>query len=122
MRWPWTKKTAVEALSATPSMPGPRACLATEKAVTDGFGVYYFWRSESCNEMDSGWIFAHGTEDDDYINDPNNSRVYDIDSIAHLHPEILPHLDGPVGAAFYWDGSKFLPDPLGSPENKPSLH
>ena len=122
MRWPWTKKTAVEARSQTLLMPGPQGCLANNKAITDGFGVYYFYRSEPCDEMDSGRIFAHGTEGDNYIDDPNNSRAYHIDTIARLHPEIVPHLNGPVGSAFYWDGSKFVPDPLGSPENAPSLH
>lgn len=72
--------------------------------------------------MDSGWIFTHGTEDDEYINNPAHSTIYHITTIMELRPEIIPHLNKPIGAAFYWDGSNFVADPLGSPDATPYVH
>lgn len=96
--------------------------MATKKAIEEGFGVYYMWRSVPCNTADSGWVFAHGTEDDGYMNDPSNSGVYHLATVAEVRPEIMPHLNKPVGSAFYWDGAQFVPDPLGSPGNASAVH
>lgn len=123
MRWPWSKKKAVSASGAQPGISeGPQGCLATKRAVEEGFGVYYMWRSPPCNTADSGWAFAHGSEDDDYMDDPTNSGVYHLATIAKDRPEIVPYLDEPVGSAFYWNGSSFVPDPLGPPDRTRSIH
>jgi hypothetical protein len=123
MGWPWSKKRSSSDSGAERGIPdGPQGCLATNKAIRDGFGVYYMWRSPPSNTADSGWNFAHGSEDDAYMNDPSNSGVYHLAIIIEERPEVLPHLDRPVGSAFYWDGSKFVPDPQGSPDSPPSVH
>jgi hypothetical protein len=126
MRWPWSKKeTSTDNRTAEPIIEGPLGCLASNKAIEDGFGVYYMHRSEPSSKyssMDSGWVFCHGTEDDEYVNNPSNWKPYRIETIAELFPGVVPHLNAPIGAAFYWDGSKFVPDPLGSPDHPPVIH
>jgi hypothetical protein len=123
MRWPWSKKEPVSASGEQPAISdGPQGCLATRKTIEDGFGVYYMWRSQPSNGADSGWTFAHGTENEGYMGDATNSRVHHLATIAKERPEIVPYLNEPVGSAFYWNGSKFVPDPLGSPDSRPSVH
>jgi len=98
--------------------PNRGGCMATKRAIKDGFGVSYIFRSEPSTKFrDSGWWFVHGTEDDSYMSDPTNFDVYDVNTIANFRPEIVPLLDEPIGSAFYWDGEKFIVDPLGSPRD-----
>src|SRR4051794_17361542 len=93
--------------------PGRGACTATKRAVVEGFDVSYIFRTDPSSKFpDSGWWFTHGTEDEDYMGDPTNFDIYDVNTIANFRPEIVPLLDEPVGSAFYWDGQRFVPDPL----------
>ncbi|AYL95562.1 DUF2185 domain-containing protein [Mucilaginibacter celer] len=73
-------------------------CLATDKITVDGLGVDYMYREDAHNELDSGWRFFSGTEDQAYVDDPNNTSVYDVNTIANYDPAIIPYLNLPVGA------------------------
>ena len=121
MRWPWSKKTEKPVIQRRVIGRG-EGCLISRKSTDDGFGVFYIDRSEPEHELDSGWCFSHGTEDESYVNTPSNWVPYHIDTAAELFPETKEHLKAPVGSAFYWDGSKFVPDPLGSPNMPPMIH
>ena len=68
-------------------------------------------------QPDSGWHFVHGTEDEAYMDNPQNFKIYDVNTIANYRPEIVPLLDEPVGSAFYWNGTSFVADPLGPPRD-----
>ena len=73
------------------------ACIATDKITVDGELVDYMTREEPQNELDSGWQFFSGTEDQEYIDNPDNSTIYDVNTIANYDPAILPYLDLPIG-------------------------
>jgi hypothetical protein len=66
----------------------------------DGCRVGYMYREEPDNSTDSGWRFLAGTESDDYMNEPDNFAIYDVNTIANYDPEIVPLLDAPAGAAY----------------------
>jgi hypothetical protein len=51
-------------------------------------------------EEDSGWRFMSGLESDEYLNDPDNLAIYDVNTIANYDPDIIPFLDAPIGSAF----------------------
>jgi hypothetical protein len=72
-------------------------CLATDKITVEGELVDYMIREEPFNEIDSGWQFFSGTEDQDYIDDPNNSSIYDVNTIANYDKAIIPYLNLPIG-------------------------
>jgi hypothetical protein len=72
-------------------------CVATDKITVDGELVDYMYREESNYEMDSGWRFFSGTEDQDYVDNPSNSAIYDVNTIANYDRAIIPYLDLPVG-------------------------
>ena len=72
-------------------------CLATDKITVDGLLVDYMYREDSDYEHDSGWRFFSGTEDQDYVDDPNNIMIYAVNTIANYDKAIIPYLNLPVG-------------------------
>jgi hypothetical protein len=72
-------------------------CIATNKITVEGELVDYMFRDEPNNDLDSGWQFFSGTEDQDYIDDPNNSAIYDVNTIANYDRAIIPYLNLPYG-------------------------
>jgi hypothetical protein len=72
-------------------------CIATDKITVDGELVDYMIREKPDNELDSGWQFFSGTEDQDYVDDANNSAIYDVNTIANYDKAIIPYLDFPIG-------------------------
>lgn len=72
-------------------------CFATDKITIEGELVDYMVREEPDNEYDSGWQFFSGTEDQDYVDNPNNTEIYDVNTIANYDRAIIPYLDLPIG-------------------------
>ena len=60
-------------------------------------------RSGAASNTDSGWRFFAGTEPQEYMNDPENMAIYDVNTLATYATEIVPLLDAPVGAAYERD-------------------
>lgn len=88
------KIKADEFIELVPSMGG---CFATDKITVDGLKVGYMYREEPEDQMDSGWRFFSGTEDQEYIDDPKNIMIYDVNTIANYDRAIIPYLDLPFG-------------------------
>lgn len=85
---------AHEIISLIPPMGG---CIATDKITVDGLKVDYMYRENPNNDLDSGWRFFSGTEDQDYVDNPDNSMVYDVNTIANYDKAIIPYLNLPYG-------------------------
>ena len=76
-------------------------CLAADRILVDGCKVGYMYREEPDeNWPDSGWRFFAGDEDDDYTNNPDNSGIYKLNTLANYDTEIIPFLSSPYGSAF----------------------
>jgi hypothetical protein len=73
------------------------ACFATDKITVEGMKVGYMYREESEEEMDSGWRFFSGTEDQEYVDDSNNTMIYNVNTIANYDRAIIPYLILPHG-------------------------
>jgi hypothetical protein len=58
------------------------------------------YREAPSNNVDSGWRFMSGFEDDEYMNDSGNHAVYDVNTIANYDQSIIPFLEAPVGSAY----------------------
>ncbi len=71
--------------------------IATDKITVEGEPVDYMIREEPMNEIDSGWQFFSGTEDQDYVDNPENSAIYDLNTIANYDKAIIPYLNLPIG-------------------------
>ena len=82
---------------------GPQGCIATDRIVVDGAPVGYCWREEpdpGDEAWDSGWRFTAGDESGAYMDDPDRSGIYALNTICNYDPDILPLLSAPVGAAY----------------------
>ncbi|HBB90504.1 MAG: hypothetical protein A2X22_00005 [Bacteroidetes bacterium GWF2_49_14] len=64
----------------------------------DGMKVGFMYREERMDKEDSGWRFLSGTETDEYLDDPENSKALAVNVVANLDPAILPYLKYKVGS------------------------
>jgi hypothetical protein len=72
-------------------------CIATDKITVEGELIDYMVRDEPNNDIDSGWQFFSGSEDQEYIDNPDNSAIYDVNTIANYDKAIIPYLHLPIG-------------------------
>ena len=82
---------------------GPQGCIATDRIVVDGAPVGYCYREEpdaGDEAWDSGWRFTAGDESDAYMDDPDRSGVYALNTICNYDPEVIPLLDSEPGTAW----------------------
>ncbi len=79
---------------------GYGGCIASDKITVEGLPVRFMYREKIDNPQDSGWRFLSGTESDEYMDNPNNHAVYDVNTIANYDQSILPLLKSPIGSVF----------------------
>ena len=93
----------------------PEGCLATDRITVDGVPVGYMYREEPDGDYpDSGWRFTAGDESDEYMDDPDNSGIYTLNTICNYDPDIIPLLHFPYGTVFYRDSDgNFRRDEVG---------
>jgi hypothetical protein len=80
--------------------PNRGGCIASDRITVDGEPVGFMYRDQPANELDSGWRMMAGDESEDYMDEPSNHEVYDLNTIANYDPDIVPLLDAPIGAEF----------------------
>lgn len=94
------KAFKLKAEEIRPLVTGYGACFATDMITVEGFPVRFMYREAPGNYIDSGWRFMSGFESDEYMDDPNNAEIYDVNTIANYDPAIIPLLDEPAGSVF----------------------
>lgn len=68
------------------------------KNIIDGKGLLtWMYREESTNQQDNGWRFLSDIDDQEYVNNPENSVVWDFNRIAEIEPAIIALYNYPVG-------------------------
>ena len=82
---------------------GANGCIATNRITVEGCNVGFCYREKSNGDWDSGWRFTAGDESDEYIDDPNNSGIYGLNTICNDDPDIIPLLHTPAPCAFERD-------------------
>lgn len=88
------KLAAGEIVRLIPPMGG---CIAPDTITVEGRKVKFMYRDTPGNDLDSGWHFFSGTETQEYLDNPENSTIYDVNTIANYDRAIIPYLDLPVG-------------------------
>jgi hypothetical protein len=58
------------------------------------------WFYRDFDESLSGWAFMSGTETQAYLDDPSNTAIYSVNTIANYDPDIISFLNAPRGTAF----------------------
>jgi hypothetical protein len=94
------KKFKLSADEIQPLAPGLGGCIASDKITVEGFPVRFMYREEPDDEDDSGWRFMSGYEDDEYMENPDNHSIYEVNTVANYDRSIIPLLSAPVGSAF----------------------
>lgn len=74
--------------------------LAPKRLVENKLKVRFLYREEPDDASDSGWRFFSGDESDEFVNDPENIGLYDIETISQIDPDIIPLLNNDAGTAF----------------------
>lgn len=77
-----------------------KVALVSKKILEEDYKVGYMYREETHDEIDSGFVFMAGNEDDDYSNNSDNFRLVYVYTVYSLDPDILDYIDKPVGAKF----------------------
>ncbi|WP_211197904.1 DUF2185 domain-containing protein [Permianibacter fluminis] len=83
-----------------PIVQGYGACFASDMITVDGHPVRFMYRESPDNRLDSGWRFMSGFESDEYVDNPDNIEIYDVNTIANYDQSIISLLDSPIGCAF----------------------
>jgi hypothetical protein len=94
------KKFHIPAEAIKPLVEDAGSCYATDRIMVEGSKVGYFYREAPANDMDSGWRFFAGDEDDAYLEKDENIGVYGVNTVANYDESILPLIYSPVGSAF----------------------
>ena len=95
-----TKQFRLSKDQIKPMAEGYGGCIATDRITVDGYPVRFMYRESPDNDIDSGWRFMSGSEDDAYMDNPANHAVYDVNTIANYDPSIIPFLSAPEGSVF----------------------
>lgn len=95
-------------------------CFATDKITVEGMNVGYMYREKPDDPKDSGWRFLSGTEDQEYVDDPNNTMIYNVNTIANYDRAIIPYLNLPHGTVLerIENRDEFQPPPPTLPTTK----
>jgi len=78
-------------------IPNMGGCLATHRITVDGASVGRMVREAARNEVDSGWCFFAGDESQEYVDDPANISLYDVNTLANYAPDAIRFLTYPPG-------------------------
>jgi hypothetical protein len=65
--------------------------------------IGYCYRDEPENNIDSGWRFLYGDEDEDYLDNPTNSEAVYPEDMLSINPALDSILSAPVHAEFEWE-------------------
>jgi Uncharacterized protein conserved in bacteria len=74
--------------------------MAPKVLVVNKLKVCFMYREKPDNTNDSGWRLFSGEEDQEYVDNPNNIAIYDINTILAFDKDIEILLSSPVGSAY----------------------
>jgi hypothetical protein len=83
-------------------------CLASAHIMTEGKKVGYMYREEPEEDLDSGWRFLSGEEDDSYLDIDDNYGVFDVDAVVKVDALVRNYIHLPIGTELERDGGKFV--------------
>lgn len=76
------------------------SCIASDRITIEGYPVRFMYREHADEDLDSGWRFFSGYEDEEYENDASKFALYDVNTIANYDRSIIPFLGEPAGSVF----------------------
>lgn len=74
--------------------------IATKRVAEEEHKVCFMYREAPMDVQDSGWRLFAGDETQEYVDDPDNSGIYQPAAILMVDDSIGPLLAEPIGSAF----------------------
>ncbi|MDR2804470.1 MAG: DUF2185 domain-containing protein [Dysgonamonadaceae bacterium] len=65
--------------------------------------IGYCYRDEPETNIDSGWRFLYGDEEEDYLDNPVNSEAIYPENMLSINPALDIILGAPIGSEFEWN-------------------
>ncbi|HEX3652216.1 MAG TPA: DUF2185 domain-containing protein [Rhizomicrobium sp.] len=98
-----SKAYALDGSEIKPLATGHGSCIASDRITVDGRPVGFMYRERTDSDLDSGWRFMAGDESDEYLANPDNFGLHDVNTVANYDPAIVPLLTAPIGNAYMRD-------------------
>ncbi|NLD78923.1 MAG: DUF2185 domain-containing protein [Mollicutes bacterium] len=73
------------------------SCIVSDRITVDEKKIGYMYRENPTSEFDTGWRFFAGDEDEQYIDNPNNFEIYELNTICNYDQDVIPYLMKPAG-------------------------
>lgn len=70
----------------------PGYSIVSNHILDDGLPILFMYREDPIEKEDTGWRFLSGQEDQDYLDEPSNSRFIGLNTMANMDQSIIPHL------------------------------
>ena len=71
--------------------------VASDRSLVEGYRISVMLREEPKSPQDTGWRFFAGDEPEDYVTNPANFGILDINLIVNYSADVIPFLEMPVG-------------------------
>ena len=87
------------------------SCIVTKSILNGETKFRWLFREEPLNNIDTGWMAFGDSDNDDYVNDPKNLTVVDLNTLINIEPTILNVYEMPVGTDLIFieeDGEKYF--------------
>ena len=83
--------------------------MASAQVTEEKLKVGFMYREQPEEDLDSGWRFLSGNEDDAYLDNENNYGVFDVEFIVQLDPLVRNYIHLPVVTELERNDNKFEP-------------
>ncbi|MDE6476113.1 MAG: DUF2185 domain-containing protein [Erysipelotrichaceae bacterium] len=81
--------------------PNGEGCIVSDKITKEGYKVGYMVREKPMDTYpDSGWRFMAGNEDEEYMNNPENHHIFDINTVCNYDRDIISYLYADIGSEY----------------------
>ena len=87
------------------------SCIVTKSLLNGESNFRWLFREEPLDNIDTGWMAFGDSDNDDYVNDPKNLTVVDLNTLINIEPTILNVYEMPVGTDLIFieeDGEKYF--------------
>ena len=87
------------------------SCIVTKSLLNGESNFRWLFREEPLDNIDTGWLAFGDSDNDDYVNDPKNLTVVDLNTLINIEPTILNVYEMPVGTDLIFieeDGEKYF--------------
>ena len=87
------------------------SCIVTKSILNGETKFRWLFREKPLNNIDTGWMAFGDSDNDDYVNDPKNLTVVDLNTLINIEPTILNVYEMPIGTDLIFieeDGDKYF--------------